>query len=163
MMFVLDEFMQVHKITRMVDVDVDEFAQWAWDNHKWIIPQVDPVASIRRQASRALRDTFELDKQERLVRIYHHIQIEDPETHERIDRWVDIRTAEPPQMELSLAVRRVAVLNDVRQLKTDLDSYNDNNSFGVQLAMDFDFSKDLQEEGFPAEYPIEPPPEDDAD
>jgi hypothetical protein len=157
MMFIVEEYMQAHGVASMADVDMDDFAQWAWNNHKWSVPQIDPVASIRRQVSRALRDTFELDQQQRLVRIYHHIRIEDPETHDPIDRWIDIRTAEPQQMQLSFAVRRGAVLNDVRQLRTDVDSYNDNNQFGATLQMDFDFNKDLEEEMLPGEYPTEPP------
>jgi len=161
MMFVMDEYKEAHNITDVADIDMDDFAQWALDNRKWFVTPPDPLSLIRRQASQALRDSFELDRQERLVRRYHHVIVEHPDTHEKIDRWVDITTAPPEQMRLSLGVRREAIYHDVHQLKTDVDSYNDNNRFGATLQMDFNFNVDIEERGFPGEYPAEPP--DDGD
>jgi hypothetical protein len=157
MMMVVEEYMRSHDLTDMADVDIDDFAAWAWNNHRWSVPQIDPIRVIRRQAARALRDSFDLDPQERLVRRFHHFVAEDPETRDKIDHWVDIQTAPPEQMELSFAVRRRGIFDDVRQLKTDLDSYNQNNHFGASLQMDFNFNVDLQEQSFPVEYPTEPP------
>ncbi len=161
MMHVMEQYMNSQGIADMADVDVDHFAHWAWDNHMWSVPQIDPIAIIKGQASRALRDSFDVDPQERIVRRFHHVVVEDPENGEKIDRWVDMQTAHPEQMQLSFGVRRLGVYNDVRQLKTDVDSYNDNNQFGATLQMDFNFNIDLEEQTLPADYPTEPPNDDD--
>ena len=159
--FVAEEYMRAQNITDISQVDWDDFAKWAHANDKYRVVLPDPVQLIRRSVSRALRDSLELDKQERLIRRFHHVLIEDPITHEKIDRWVDITTAPPKQMKLSLTVRREAAFADVFQLKTDLDSYNDNNSFGAKLEMDFNYNLDLQERSLPGEYPVKPPDDDD--
>ena len=57
-------------------------------------------------------------------------------------------------MRISLQQRRQAALADVRQLKLDFDSYNDNNTFGATLpALDFNFNKDIEEMELPTSYP----------
>lgn len=57
----------------------------------------------------------------------------------------DIRTAEPEQMERSIQLRRQQIVGDCCQLKRDRDSYNDNNSHGVQLLLNLNFEKDMAE------------------
>ena len=160
--FVLEEYMSVRGLRDIADVDLDDFVQWAQDNHKLILPPLDEHQLLRRQVTRALRDTFS-DRQSRIVRRYHHVLIENPVTLEKVDRVVDITTAPPEQMRLSLGVRREGVFNDVYQLSTDLSSYNDNNSFGATLQMDFNFNLDLEERKLPGEYPSERPDDDDED
>jgi len=59
--------------------------------------------------------------------------------------WDDIRTAEPEHIERSLKLRRNQIVGDCSQLKKDQDSYNDNNIYGVQIQMSFNFEKDIQE------------------
>jgi len=62
--------------------------------------------------------------------------------------------AKPNHMRISLQQRRQGIYGRVRQHKTDLDSYNDNNSFKVTLPLfDYDFNKDLEEATLPTEYP----------
>jgi hypothetical protein len=56
-------------------------------------------------------------------------------------------------MQLSLQQRRFAVLGDCKQLKTDADSYNDNNPHGAEVQMSFNFEEDLAELEQPTEYP----------
>ena len=48
-------------------------------------------------------------------------------------------------------------MGDCKQLKTDLDSYNDNNPHGAQIQMTFNFTEDLQELDMPSEYPDRKP------
>ena len=56
-------------------------------------------------------------------------------------------------MHKSLAARRRSALGDVVQLNTDLQSYNDNNRYGVEIQMSFNFDEDLAEMSHPDEYP----------
>jgi len=157
--FVLEEYMTLFHFHDIAEVDLDEFVEWARKNKKLAAPVVTESLLIRRLVTRALRDSFYEDPQQRLVRRYHHVAIDDPVTGERHDRVVDITTAPPKQMSLSFAVRREASLHDVIQLKNDLDSYNENNKYGATLEMEFNYDIDIVERKFPGEYP----PNDDAD
>jgi len=159
--FVLEEYMEIRSLHDIAQVDLDDFVKWAQENHKLVLPPIDEHQLLRRQVTRALRDTFFTDRQSRLVRRYHHVQIDDPVTLEKIDRVVDITTAPPEQMRLSLGVRREGIFNDVFQLDTDRSSYNDNNVFGATLQMDFNFNLDLEERRLPGEYPPDLPDDDD--
>jgi hypothetical protein len=161
--YVLEEYMNARGLHDVAEVDIDEFVTWARETHKLVLQLPDEHQLMRRQVTRALRDTFFVDRQKRLVRRYHHVIVENPVTNEKFDRVVDITTAPPGQMRLSLGVRREGIYNDVYQLATDLISYNDNNQFGATLQMDFNFNLDLEERGLPGEYPAEPPDYDDDD
>jgi hypothetical protein len=55
-------------------------------------------------------------------------------------------------MRLSLQQRRGYIVGDCKQLKTDLESYNQNNSHGAQIQLSFDFTEDLEELDMPPEY-----------
>jgi hypothetical protein len=46
-------------------------------------------------------------------------------------------------MEIAFQQRRHQIVGDCRQLKADLDSYNDNYNAGEALQMVFDFTNDL--------------------
>lgn len=60
-------------------------------------------------------------------------------------RWIDIRTATRAEMELAAAHHRNKILGLCQQLKTDIDSYNDNTNDGAPIVVVFDFTKDLEE------------------
>jgi hypothetical protein len=49
-------------------------------------------------------------------------------------------------MEIAFQQRRQQILGDCRQLKTDVDSYNDNYNDAEPLQMVFDFTDDLAED-----------------
>ncbi|WP_245269108.1 hypothetical protein [Mesorhizobium sp. WSM2561] len=48
-------------------------------------------------------------------------------------------------MQMSFQQRRRGIVGDVRQLKVDVDSYNDASSNEEPIQMDFDFHMDLAE------------------
>jgi hypothetical protein len=56
-----------------------------------------------------------------------------------------MRTASREHMEIAFQQRRQQIVGDCRQLKADLDSYNDNYNSGEWLQMVFDFTNDLAE------------------
>lgn len=59
--------------------------------------------------------------------------------------WADMRTAPRGHIELAFKHRRQKIVGDCRQLKTDVDSYDDNNPSEQPIQMIFDFTKDLEE------------------
>lgn len=59
----------------------------------------------------------------------------------------DIRTADPHHMQIAFQQRRRLVVGDCRQLKTDVDSYNENAEPSLPIQMVFDFTADLARVG----------------
>ena len=86
-----------------------------------------------------MREEYIKDPQERTVRAKHAARIEQGVL------WADIRTAPREHMEIALKQRRRAILGDCRQLKLDVDSYNENRSPVAPIQMSFDFTNDLLE------------------
>lgn len=66
-------------------------------------------------------------------------------------------------MHKSLQARRHQALGDVVQLDTDRQSYNDNNLFGANIEMSYNFDEDLAERNMPTDYPEEPSEDADND
>ena len=102
-----------------------------------------------------MREEYFTDIQGRRVRKKHAIrEIQDigDGKHKQLTFWVDIEDAEPKEMQAAFQQRRMQVLGDCRQLKTDVDSYNDNNKYNDSIQMYFDFTEDLIELEQPVEY-----------
>lgn len=120
-----------------------QIAVWAIERKRWA-PQSDTLISqCAEQLARAMREEYILDPQGRTVRAKHAARLQ--QDGEQQVLWADIRTAERSHMEIAFQQRRQQIVGDCRQLKTDVDSFNDNANPGVPLQMVFDFSADLAE------------------
>jgi hypothetical protein len=73
--------------------------------------------------------------------------------------WADIESAPPEHMRLSFQQRRRGIFGDVSQLRTDQDSYNENNNPGDPIQMSFNFDEDLDEANQDSTYDDSPPGE----
>lgn len=118
-----------------------EMAQWAISTGHWVPQPSAIVAQCADQIAKALRDEHYTDPQGRRVRLNHAAQ----HVGEQHVLWDDIRTAKPEHMQLSLQQRRQQVLGDCKQLKNDVDSYNENRRPEVMVQIVFDFTLDLEE------------------
>lgn len=56
-----------------------------------------------------------------------------------------MRRAPREHMEIAFQQKRQQIVGDCRQLKWDMDSYNDNHNVGEEIQMIFDFTLDLEE------------------
>jgi hypothetical protein len=132
--------------TGRVEITARELAVWAISNNYWA-PQ--PSALVRQcsdEFSRALREEFITDPQGRRVRVKHVALVE--RDGEQIPLWQDMRTGTRAHMEAAFQQRRRSIVGDCKQLKTDVDSYNDNLNSGDAVQIVFDFTEDLEEADF---------------
>ena len=142
------------------EIDMNDVAKWAIAEGRWRQAPYDPQKACARELSRAAREEIIVDPQGREVRRRHsYVVVIEPDGQRRW-HWIDIVTAKPEPMHKSLQSRRRAALGDVAQLARDLSSYNENNRYGAQLTMSFNFDEDLAEMEQPTEYP-EDGPEDE--
>lgn len=120
-----------------------EIASWAINNHLWASQAMTVINICAEQMARAMREEYIVDPQGRTVRAKHAARVE--RDGEQLVLWDDIRTASRQHMQIAFQQRRHQIVGDCRQLKADVDSYNENNNEGKPLQMIFDFTLDLVE------------------
>jgi hypothetical protein len=124
-------------------VTAREIGAWAIQKGLWA-PQ--PAALIRQCAeelSRAMREEYVTDPQGRRVRAKHVATVD--RAGEQMPLWADIRTASREHMGIAFQQRRQQIVGDCKQLKADVDSYNENYNSGEAIQTVFDFTEDIEE------------------
>jgi len=120
-----------------------EMAVWAIETGRWHPQRSAMLRKCAEELSDAMREEYITDPQGRRVRSKHMARYGDGPA--QIPLWADIRTATREHMEIAFQQRRQQILGDCRQLKNDVESYNDNYNSGTPLQMVFDFTDDLLE------------------
>lgn len=133
-------------------------ASYLLRTHQARAPGRSPEERLARLIREAMREEYYTDPQGRRVRKKHAFPMEVEEGGEKVQRtfWCDIETGSPDQLRSSFQQRRRQIQGDVRQLKIDTDSYNDNNPFGAVLPIQTDFTADMVELDLDVKY--NPPP-----
>jgi len=130
-------------------------AAWAIRKKLWEPEPTNLITKCASEIADALRVEYFTDPQGRKVRKKHAVRelhtLSDG-TQRQMVFWFDIEDAPPKEMQAAFQQRRMQVLGDCRQLKTDVDSYNDNNKHNAHIQMCFDFTEDLAEMEHPVEY-----------
>ncbi len=116
-----------------------QMSGWAYRQGLWKPPHDSVVSKLAEDLARAMREDYIFDSEGRTVRAKHAARY-----HNEV-LWADIRSAPREHMEIAFQQRRQQIVGDCRQLKTDVDSYNDNTNRGVPIQMIFDFTDDLAE------------------
>lgn len=122
-----------------------DIARWAIAERLWDIHPSKVVRQCADQLAEAMRQEFVTDPQGRRVRV-KHVAPYDEQGHLSL-KWDDMRTATHNHMEMAFSHRRQQIVGDCRQLKTDIDSYNDNYRPSEERPIQgvFDFTDDLLE------------------
>lgn len=115
----------------------DEFADWAIEGKHWA-PTREAVRRIcAEQFSRAMREDYATDSKGRRVRTKHAVIVNRKGTQTAL--WDDWKTAPRSHMIRAFQQRRDQIVGDCRQLKNDVESYNDDHLGlpAIQLILDF--------------------------
>ena len=122
----------------------NQIAAWAIREGLWRPSPDSLVSQCADQLAEAMRVEYHTDAQGRTVRSkfaapkkIHGDQL----TY----LWDDIRTAPPEHMKAAIQVRRNQIVGDCRQLKNDVDSYNENHNPGKPIQLILDFTQDVAE------------------
>jgi hypothetical protein len=118
-----------------------EIALWAMNSHLWEPQREEVIHICAEQLARAMREEYIRDPQGRTVRAKHAARQAGTQTV----LWDDIRTATRGHMEIAFAQRRMQIVGDCKQLKLDIDSYNENENTGKPIQTIFDFTYDIEE------------------
>ena len=120
-----------------------EIAVWLIRNNHWEPQAASVIAQCADHLSRAMREEHYTDDQGRRVRVNHAARFLREEKQQTL--WTDMRSASRAHMHVSFQQRRDQIVGDCKQLKTDTDSYNENENSGEPIQMVFDFTRDLEE------------------
>ncbi len=121
-----------------------EMAAWAVRQKLWQPQHSAMIDQCANQLGRAMREEHFTDPQGRTVRAKHVARKD--RNGKQVALWADIRTTDDRKhMQIAFQQRRQQVVGDCKQLKTDMDSYNQNFNTGVSIQLSFDFTLDLEE------------------
>jgi hypothetical protein len=144
-----DKLQNRHEIVRRFREENDskpstteEMAEWAIKKGYWKPRHAEVRKQLAEELSQAMREEYITDPQKRRVRVKHAARTEQGVL------WVDIRDKRPDThdlLEISFQNRRQLIVNDCRQLKKDIDSYNENWNSAEMIQSHFDFNDDLAE------------------
>lgn len=118
-------------------------AEWAVRTKRWTPTPDDAVKLFREQFSRAMREEYATDSEGRRIRTKHAVRVKDGSR--QIVLWDDIRTAPHSHMVRAFQQRRDQIVGDCRQLKNDVDSYNDARPEFEDIQLVLDFTLDMVE------------------
>jgi hypothetical protein len=120
----------------------EQLAEWAVARERFQITRGMAVSQCKEKIARAMRLEHVRDKKGRSIRKYYAAGVR--ENGQLVMKWDDLN-AERPFMEISTANRRNQILGECRQLKSDLDSYNERRCPDNPLQVEFNFTVDLEE------------------
>ncbi|QDT94286.1 hypothetical protein [Gimesia algae] len=140
-----------------------KIARWALQSGRAEYSNNAQEKMLARRIGASLREEYYRDLQGRRVRKKHCYPVitESPTGLKKQQFfWCDLETADPDEVRASVQYRRGQIVSDAVQLKTDVDSYNDNNKAGVEIELGLDLSIDVDERMQDTEYRPTPPPEE---
>ena len=120
-----------------------QVATWAIGEGLWKPSQNTIVGQLADELARAMREEYYTDEQGRDVRTKHAARITD--NGKQASFWDDIRSAGRKHMQTAFQQRRQQIVGDCKQLKTDVDSYNQNGNSDVAIQLVLDFTDDVAE------------------
>lgn len=120
-----------------------DIAAWAIDNHLWQAHRSALINRCAEEIADALRDEFYTDPQGRRVRTKHVARVEID--GQQVPLWDDIRSGNRDHFLISVQQRRQQIVADCLQLRTDVDSFNENNNLGAAVQLILNFTPDVEE------------------
>ena len=120
-----------------------EIASWAINTGRWQPQHSEVVGQCATHLARAMREEYITDPQGRTIRAKHAARLERDGVQATL--WADIRTDSREHLEIAFKQRRNQIVGDCRQLKADVDSFNDNRSPVDPIQLSLDFTADVEE------------------
>jgi len=120
-----------------------EIAKWAVQTGRYDLTGPTLVKYCARELAQAMREEYFADYSGRRVRAKHPARV--TRDGKQLVLWDDIRTAPRFHMQTAFQLRRRRIALECRQVKTDVDSYNDAHPEEVPIQMVLDFTRDAEE------------------
>jgi hypothetical protein len=122
---------------------MDEVADWVVGERRYDLTAPRLKKLVARELAQAMREEYITDEKGRRVRAKHPARFR--RNGRQLMLWDDIRTASRRHMENAFQVRRRRIATECKQVKTDVDSYNDAHPEDPPIQMPLDFTYDVEE------------------
>lgn len=120
----------------------EQMAEWAVSNERYELTRGMAISQCKERLARVMRLEHVRDSKGRSVRKYYAARVRvNGQMEMRWDDW----NAERPFMEIATANRRNQILGECKQLKSDVDSYNERRCPDRPIQVAFNFTVDLEE------------------
>lgn len=131
-----------------------QIAMWAIQQGHYERHNDKLIAKAAEEFATAMRDEHYTDPQGRRVRLMHAARAgrKKGESADQRMLWDDIRSATRGFMERAFQQRRRGIVGDCKQLKTDVDSFNENRPEEKPIQLILDFTFDVMESEQPSMY-----------
>jgi len=135
-----------------------QIGAWAIGEGYWKAPIKNQIDQCAQEIAGAMRQEFFTDPQGRTVRKKHpYVELSEMSDGKHVQQylWIDMEDPKLKHEEAELALRygRKLIVGDCKQLKTSVDSYNDNNRHGKYVEISFNFADDMAESEQLTVYP----------
>jgi hypothetical protein len=120
-----------------------DIARWAVSTGRYDLTRPTLVRHCARELAQAMRQEFFTDSKGRRVRAKHPAKMR--RDGRQLMLWDDIRTAPRRHMQMAFQLRRRRIASECKQVKTDVDSYNDAHPNEQPIQMVLDFTRDVEE------------------
>lgn len=138
---IAERYMDEHNVS---EVNPREIASWAIRKGLWEPEPSAMITQCAEQLSRAFRDEVYTDPQGRKARRMYVVVTE--KNGELFPKWTNKHVATHDFMVVSFQQTRRRIVDDCVRLKTDIDSYNENeNMNGEPIQTSFNFTRDVEE------------------
>jgi hypothetical protein len=97
--------------------------EWAVAARLLQLPKTDPYDVLAAQMANALREEYQTDHRGRRYRVNHAVRV--TKGGVQYTFWESMQYAPHEHMEKAFGQRREQIIDDMCQLKTDVDVYND--------------------------------------
>ncbi len=146
---------EYYEETGKASITTKELAIWAIQTNRWDPPQGLIIKKCQEDFARALRGQHITNDHGQPVRVKHVARI--IRGDQQLHLWADIRHAPQEHMEIAFQQRREQIVGDCKQLKRDIDYFNEQNIGAQSFQMLFDFRDDIEEGEFAETYPTKRP------
>ncbi len=120
-----------------------QMAEWAIREGLWARRPDSQVGQCADELARAMREEYYTDPQGREVRAKHVARVKRDGVQSSL--WDDIRNAGTRHMQIAFQQRRHQIVGDCKQIKADVDSFNENGNLEAPIQMVLDFTVDVTE------------------
>jgi hypothetical protein len=135
-----------------------QIGAWAIREGHWKAAIKSQIDQCAMEIASAMRQEYFIDPQGREVRKKHPYRDITELSDGKCDQqflWIDMLDTRVKHEEVEKAFQygRKLIVGDCKQLKTSVDSYNDNNKHGKYIEMNLNFIDDMAESEQPTVYP----------
>lgn len=126
-------------------IDPHDLAQWAYNNGYHRPNNKTIIDAIAADITKVFREEYRTDKHGRRYRAKHAVK--ESRNKKQYSLWADMDDPNAPHehFQKSFGQRRLQIVGDCYQLKTDVDVYNDKRQQEEPIQIILDFTIDIEE------------------